>query len=292
MPVPATPLVLTATPTLFAADESLDLTEIRRHYEWLDAKGVDALFPAGTSGEFPTLSDDERIAILDIALEVFGADRVFIHVGAPSGNRAENIVRRAIAHGARKLAAITPFFQPAPEAEVLAYFERLVQAADGAQLFAYLFEARTTTHSRPELLPLLAEIGVAGVKISGESDERVDAFLAAAPEGFTVFSGNDIAFGHLVQQGGHGIVSGVSSAFPEPFVALREALVADDTAAYEAWLPQVVAAVESVRAGSLSHLKAGITARGFRGGTVRSAVAGVPDADLGPIRAIAEQYAG
>lgn len=291
--IPATPLVITATPTLFGADESLNLADTRAHLEWLREQGVDALFPAGTSGEFPSLTDDERLEILGVALEIFPADSVYIHVGAATARQAENLVRRSVAAGATRMAAITPFFQPAPEDQVVEYYARLVEAAQGkALIFAYLFEARTTTASNPAILTRLAEVGVAGVKLSGESDASVEAYLAAAPEGFTVFSGNDISFGWLIQAGGHGIVSGVSSAYPEAFRGLRDALIDGDTAAIEANQALVEEAVAAVRAGSLTHLKAGIHARGFGDSPVRSAVAPAGAADRAVIAALANRYNG
>jgi 4-hydroxy-tetrahydrodipicolinate synthase len=289
MTVPATPLVITATPTLFAADETLAEGEIRAHLEWLREQGVDAIFPAGTSGEFPTLDDDERLRILEIALDVFPADAVYLHVGAAGGRQAERLVRRAVAAGATRLAAITPHFQPAPAPQVLDYYSRLVDAAGDAEVYAYLFEARTTTLSTPDVLPLLAERGVAGVKISGQPDDAVAGYLGTAPEGFAVFSGNDISFGWLIQHGGHGIVSGVSSAYPEAFVGLRDALLSGDAAAIERAESIVRRAVEVVRAGSLTHLKAGIAARGFAPSPVRTSVAGVDDADAHAIRAFAAE---
>jgi 4-hydroxy-tetrahydrodipicolinate synthase len=287
MSTPSRPLVITATPTLFAADGALAEGEIRRHLEWLHEKGVDAVFPAGTSGEFPTLTDDERIRILDIALEVFPADAVYIHVGAAGTRQAAGLTARAADHGATRMAAITPFFQPAPEEQVLDYYEALTAAAPDADIFAYLFEARTTTVSRPAILPELAARGIAGVKLSGESDESVAGFLAARPDGFTVFSGNDVSFGWLIQSGGHGIVSGVSSAYPEPFVALRDALIAGDEQEIAHRQADVATAVAAVRAGSLTHLKGGIAARGFDASPVRTSVAAVDSADASHIQALA-----
>ncbi|RLP77247.1 dihydrodipicolinate synthase family protein [Mycetocola tolaasinivorans] len=290
--IPATPLVITATPTLFHEDESLNVEATRAHLTWLHERGVDALFPVGTSGEFTSLSDEERLTVLKIALEIFPADAVYVHVGAATAHQAERLVRDAVAAGATRMAAVTPFYQPAPEDQVVEYYRRLVAAADGrALVFAYLFEARTSTVSRPEILGRLAEVGVAGVKLSGESDASVQAYLEAAPEGFAVFSGNDVSFGWLIQAGGHGIVSGVSSAYPEAFSGLRDALIAEDSSAISAGQARVEEAVSAVRAGSLTHLKAGITARGFAAGPVRTAVAPTSANDRAGIEALAARYA-
>lgn len=286
------PMVITATPTLFSSDLCLDLGANREHLEWLYETGVDAIFSAGTTGEFTTLDDREKQALLELSLEVFGAQRVYFHVGAPSAHQAAGLTARAVAAGATKLAAVTPYYQPAPEDQVLEYYQALTGAAGEAEVFAYLFEARTTTESRPEVLGPLAEAGVSGVKISGEPDENVEAFLAHRPEGFTVFSGNDISFEWLVAAGGDGIVSGVSSVYPEPFLGLRDALVAGDRDAAESRQQEVREAVAAVNAGSLTHLKAGVSARGFGGGPVRSAVAPVPGADVATITELARRHSG
>lgn len=279
------PIVISATPTLFAEDLSVDTAAIRAHLTWLRECGVDAIFAAGTTGEFTTLSDEERLEVLDVSLEVFGPDRTYFHVGAPSARQAIALARSARRRGAELLAAVTPYYHPAPEEVVLDYYQQIVTAADGAQVFAYLFEARTTTHSEPSVLHKLSARGVAGVKISGEPDERVSEFLRERPAGFTVYSGNDVSFEWFSTAGGDGIVSGVSSVYPEPFVRLREALRSADEDALRSAQRDVEQAVSAVRGGSLSHLKAGVTARGFTGGPVRSAVARAPENDC---RRIAE----
>ncbi|WP_029090140.1 dihydrodipicolinate synthase family protein [Brevibacterium album] len=284
------PIVITATPTLFSEDESLDLGAAREQLAWLQDKGVDAVFAAGTTGEFPALSDEERLSVLRTTLEVFAPERTYFHVGAAAALQAEQLARGAAGAGAVRLAAVTPYYQPAPEAEVLRYYERLVAAAPDARLYAYLFTARTSTVSVPALLPKLADLGVAGVKLSGESDESVAAYLAHRPEGFEVFSGNDISFGWLAGAGGDGIVSGVSSAFPEPFVALRDAVAAGREEEAARWQGEVERVVRAVLAGSLTHLKAGAEARGFRGGPVRSAVPGVTAEERAALEDLAAHF--
>lgn len=290
MPLFDTPQLITAIPTPFHQDGSLNLEATKAMLRAVRDSGVNAIFAAGTTGEFAAMSDDERLEILDAALEVFPADAIYFHVGAASAYQAVQLTREAVRRGATRVAAVTPYFQPAPEAAVVDYYRQVVQAAGNAKVWAYLFQDRTTTVSRPELLPQLAAVGVAGVKLSGESDARVQAFLAAAPDGFAVFSGNDTTFGWLIRQGGHGIVSGVSSVYPEPFVALREAFVAGDQAAAADAETQIKQAVAAVKGGSLTHLKAGLIARGIEAGPVRSAVEPASDDDVAHIAELAAQY--
>ncbi|GLU48221.1 dihydrodipicolinate synthase family protein [Nocardiopsis ansamitocini] len=278
--MPTQAQVITAAPTPFTHDERLDREGVQTLLESINARGADAVFAAGTTGEFTALEDEERLDVLTIALEVFGPERTYAHVGAATPRQAEQLTRTITGAGAQRLAAITPFFLPAPIDAVARYYERIVAAAGGAQVFAYLFQLRSTTPVTPDQLQKLADVGVAGVKISGESDASVSAFLAAAPADFTIISGNDIAFAELIHSGGTGVVSGVSSVFPKPFIALRDALRDGDAEAARAAQPQVERAVAAVKGGSIAHLKAGLEVQGLPAGPVRVSCEPVSAHDL------------
>lgn len=283
------PSVLSAVPTPFSDDERVDLDAFAALLERLDAAGLDGVFVAGTTGEFTALDDDERIELIARAVELLGADRVIAHVGAPSAYQAERLAAAATSVGARRLAAVTPFFQPAPPAEIVRYYERIAAATPGAELYAYLFRARTTTTTPAPLLPDLAAVGVAGAKISGETDASVDDYLRHAPAGFAVWSGNDRSMAWLHDRGGAGVVSGVSSAYPEPFVALRDAIRQSDAPAIAEAERRVARAVEAVRGGNVAHLKEAIRARGLSVGGVRTAIETVPLSDEPALRELASQ---
>ncbi|MFC4564837.1 dihydrodipicolinate synthase family protein [Nocardiopsis mangrovi] len=278
--MPAHAQVITAAPTPFTADEELDRDGLAALLTAVRDRGADGVFAAGTTGEFTALDDDERLEVLRAALDVFGPEGTYAHVGAASARQAERLTAAAVAAGARRVAAITPHFLPAPADAVVRYYERLVAAADGAEVYAYLFQARSTTAVAPEALRALADAGVRGAKISGESDASVAAYLGHAPEGFTIISGNDVSFGELIRSGGTGVVSGVSSVFPRPFIALRDALRAGDSEAAAAAQPLVERAVAAVKGGSIAHLKAGLRVQGLPAGPVRISGDAVTDADL------------
>lgn len=267
-------------PTPFLDNLDLDLGGARKLFETLEAEGIDSVFIAGTTGEFTALSDDERIATIDAALRVFGPDRVFAHIGAASARQAVNLTHRAVQVGATRLAAITPYYFPSPTAATVEYFERILEASDGAEVFGYLFRGRTNTLLEPQAIPQLARIGLSGVKISGESEAMVAEYLANAPDGFTVLSGDDLSFPSFVGKGGDGVVSGVSSVFPKPFISMRNALQFDDEIGVKAALDGISCAVRVLEAGSLAHLKAGLKLKGLPAGPVRCAVNALPSQDL------------
>jgi 4-hydroxy-tetrahydrodipicolinate synthase len=170
------------------------------------------------------------------------------------------------------LAAITPYYLPAGGRALVDYYRRVSEAAPDARIYCYLFRARTTTVVAPEQLAELAAIpGVVGAKISGEPTATVREYLAAAPAGFTVLTGNNHEFGEVVRAGGAGCVSAVSSVFPEPFVALAGALRRGDDDAAAAAEIRIKQAIDAV-GGSIALLKAGLALRGLPAGPTRVAL--------------------
>ncbi len=288
--MPESPATLvSAVPTPFTGDGGLDRAGLVPYYRFLDAAGVDGVFTAGTTGEFVGLDADERDAVLTEALEVFGPERVYHHVGAATTRQTEELTRRAVALGARNLAAITPYYLPAGPRALVEHYRRVGDAAGDARVFVYLYAVRTTTTVTPDQLAELAAIpSVVGAKISGEPASRVAEFLDAAPDGFEVLSGNDVTFGDVVGAGAAGVVSGVSSAFPGPFVALADALRRGDAHAAAAAQDRVKKAVEAI-GGSIAAMKAVLAIRGLAGGPTRVALDPPTPAQLEALRvAVAE----
>jgi 4-hydroxy-tetrahydrodipicolinate synthase len=218
--VTAAPVVLSAVPTLFDADGELDAGANRALYK-LVAGLLDGLLVAGTTGEFPALEDAERLSLFELALAELGPDRVIAHIGAPDARHAARLARAAVALGATRIAAITPYYLPARPDEVAGHYRRIRDAAPGPELYAYIFPERTGLTVPP---PLLAEVaktaGLAGAKISGSASAELAGYVAAAP-GLRIFSGNDASPWATMRAGGAGVISGRSSAYPEVYGALR-----------------------------------------------------------------------
>ncbi|HEY2205078.1 MAG TPA: dihydrodipicolinate synthase family protein [Pseudonocardia sp.] len=263
--------VLTAAATPFDRDGGLDEDGARTLFRFLRDAGVDGVFCAGTTGEFTALDRDERRAVVAVALEVFGADRVIAHVGAPAARQARALAEDALAAGATAVAAISPFYLRPRPAAVHAYYAELDRALDGrAALYPYLFRECTGYPTGPEELAALAELpSVAGAKVSGESAERIGEYVRAVPAGFPVFTGNDAEFAASVRLGAAGTTSGTSSAFPEVFVALGAALRNGDPG-------EVAAADRAVRdavaaCSGIPLVKAGLAGRGLPAGPYRVA---------------------
>jgi 4-hydroxy-tetrahydrodipicolinate synthase len=218
-------VVFAAVPTPFAADGSLDLGCARRLYKFL-ADRVDGLLVAGTTGEFPALAEDERLVLIDTAIDVLGPDRIIAHIGAPDAYRAVRLAREASLLGASRIAAITPYYLAASPAEVTEYYLRIREAAPEAGLYAYIFPERTGLTVAPQQFCELADaVGLAGAKFSGVAARNVAECAAALP-GVRIFSGDDSDLAATLRAGGAGIISARTSAFPEVFSGLSAAITA------------------------------------------------------------------
>ena len=283
MTQPAT--LLSAVPVPFESTGDLDEKGQETLLRHLKGLGVPGVFVSGTTGEFTAFDDDERAVVLRAALAVYGADAVYAHVGAAAARQAERLTVQAVAAGARKLAAITPYYLPAGPVALFDYYRRLDAVAGDARIYVYLFAARTGLTVRPQQLAELATIpSVAGAKISGESTSVVLQYVQAVPDDFEVYSGNDVEFGDFVRGGGTGAVSGVSSVFPRPFLELADALRRGDTQAAGAAQARIARTVDAVGGADIALLKAALSLQGLPAGPTRVALDQPTPAQLEALR--------
>ncbi len=279
-------ILLSAVPVPFETDGDLDVKGQRTLLHHLKDSGIAGVFVSGTTGEFTALDDDERAVVLSAALEVYGADAVYAHVGAAAARQAERLTTQAVALGARNLAAITPYYLPASHTALIDYYRRLDAVADNARIYVYLYTARTGTTVTPDQLAELATIpSVAGAKISGQPTSVVLQYVQAVPADFEIYTGNDVEFGAFVLAGGTGGVSGVSSVFPRPFLDLADALVGGDEHAAGAAQDRVKQAVTAVAGADIALLKAGLSLQGLPGGPTSVALDQPTPAQLETLRA-------
>jgi len=259
--VSSAPVIFAAVPTLFGPGGELDLDANRALHKFV-AGWVDGLFVAGTTGEFPALEDAERLSLLELALAEAGPDHVIAHVGAPDARHSGRLAQAAVALGATRIAAITPYYLPARPDELIAHYRAIRDAASGPELYAYIFPERTGLRVSPTLFARVAEAaGLAGAKISGSAAGELAGYVAAAP-GLRFFSGDDANPAATMRAGGAGVISGRSSAYPEVYAALRH----QPQAAQET-LDQIVALGASV-----GRLKHALRLRGFGSGAARMTV--------------------
>ncbi|MDR6639504.1 dihydrodipicolinate synthase family protein [Paenarthrobacter nitroguajacolicus] len=179
--------------------------------------------------------------------------------------------KAAAADGAKRFAAITPYFLTASPAAVASYYQELRDAVTDGELYGYFFPEVAGTDVAPEDLKGLIAVGLDGIKVSGGASARVSHYLAEAPEGFKLWSGNDADLPNILASGGRGTVSGVSAVCPEPWAAYRTAH-AEGNDEKVAQAQKAIELLVPVLGPNIANLKYGIGLRGFTGGSTRMSI--------------------
>jgi 4-hydroxy-tetrahydrodipicolinate synthase len=192
--------VLTAMVTPFGDDGALDVAAARRLARYLVEHGSHGLVVAGTTGESPTLSDAEKLELLDaVRDEVGGEAMVICGTGSNDTRHSTELTRAAAEAGADAVLVVTPYYNKPNRAGLRAHFEAVAEAAGNTAVILYNIPSRCVINLDPEFLAELAgEIpNVAAVK-QANNDEL------GPIDGLDVLAGNDEIFLRCLELGGTG----------------------------------------------------------------------------------------
>jgi 4-hydroxy-tetrahydrodipicolinate synthase len=191
--------LFTAMVTPFRTDGSVNedgAIALGRH---LLANGSDGLVVCGTTGESPTLSDDEMVSLVTIMVDELG-DEALIAAGAGSNDtrHACHLAERMTEAGAQALLSVTGYYNRPNRRGIIRHYEEVAQAAGGNRVIVYNIPSRTTVNLDPELLAELAQIeGIDAVKQSNGAELR-------PIDGMTLLTGNDEDLARCLDVGGAG----------------------------------------------------------------------------------------
>jgi 4-hydroxy-tetrahydrodipicolinate synthase len=201
--------LLTAMATPFAPDGSLDLPAAARLANHLVDGGCDGLVVSGTTGESPTTTDAEKLALLRAVLEAVG-DRARVIAGAGSYDTAHSIhlAKASAAEGAHGLLVVTPYYSRPPQAGLLAHFTAVADATP-LPVLLYDIPPRSVVPIEFETLRVLA----AHPNIVGVKDAKGDLHGGAqlmAETGLAYYSGDDALNLPWLAMGATGFISVIS----------------------------------------------------------------------------------
>ena len=197
--------VLTAIVTPFHADGSVDLDSFRRLSSHLVDNGSDGIVVAGTTGEAPTLSDDEKLELFAAAVDaVGGRATVIANTGTYDTAHSAHLTERANDLGVHAFLAVTPYYNKPPQQGIVRHFQEIAAATD-KPIVAYNIPSRTIVNIEPATITELAEIdNLAAVKQAhgdlGEARHIVDV-------GLDLYSGDDPVTLEFLGLGAVGVVS-------------------------------------------------------------------------------------
>ncbi|WP_175988511.1 dihydrodipicolinate synthase family protein [Microbacterium tenebrionis] len=284
--------IITAVPVAFSSDGELDLEGTRAILRFVAASGNEGAFLLGTTGEFPALSFDERVAVTKAGLEELASVmRVIVHVGASSLYEVRRLIAASREAGATEIAVITPFYLSASDEGLLDFYRAVSAASDGLDVYVYVFRDRTGNFVSTDLMANLAELpNIVGAKISGEALDQVAAYRAVVPDSFILYTGQDSALAQAADFGAQGVVSGISSVFPKPFRALRVAAESGDSERIAQAQADVDSVVEAVQ-GDMARMKETYAQLGVPAGSVRMAIDAPDQGAIDTIRRAVHAFA-
>ncbi len=194
--------ILTAIVTPFKSDGSLDLDSFRRLARHLVDHGSDGLVVTGTTGEGPTLSDDERLALYASALDEVG-DRATVVAGTGTYSTAHTVHLTERAHelGAHAFLIVTPYYNKPPPRGIVAHFAAVADTTD-RPLVVYNIPSRSVLNIETETMAELAEIAtVTAVKQAHADTEQARAIVGL---GLDLYAGDDDLVLPFLELGGVG----------------------------------------------------------------------------------------
>jgi 4-hydroxy-tetrahydrodipicolinate synthase len=194
--------VLTAVVTPFDASGAVDYDRFRALAEHLVDNGSDGLVVAGTTGESPTLSDDERIELVAAAVDAIG-DRATIVAGTGTYSTAHSVhlTERAHEAGAHGFLVVTPYYNKPPPRGIVAHFKAVAGASD-RPIVVYNIPGRVVINIEPDTIEQLAEIPtVSAVK---QANPDLDQARRIVELGLDLYAGDDDLVLPFVELGGLG----------------------------------------------------------------------------------------
>jgi len=219
----------TALVTPFRTDGSLDEGTLRRLIQRQIDAGVDFLVPCGTTGESPTLTHEEHVRVVEIAVGL-AKGKVPVLAGAGGYNTAEVIaMARELAElGADGFLSVTPYYNK-PTQEGLFQHYRAIAGAVPLPIILYSVQGRTGVNIEPATVKRLSQIeNIVGIKEASGNVSQMAAILNVVPEEFIVLSGDDAITLPVISLGGRGVISVVSNEIPGEMSRLTRAALQGD----------------------------------------------------------------
>ncbi len=194
--------VLTAIVTPFGDDGAVDYDAFRALAEHLVEHGSDGLVVTGTTGESPTLSDDERLELYRVAIDAVG-DRATVVAGTGTYSTAHSIHLTQTAHeaGADAFLIVTPYYNKPPPRGIVEHFKAIAAETD-RPLIVYNIPARVVLNIEPETMALLA--GIPNVKAVKQANDDLDQGRRIVELGLDLYAGDDDLILPFLQLGGVG----------------------------------------------------------------------------------------
>jgi len=287
--------VTVAMTTPFTEAGDIDYTAVAKHTEMLIGKGVNCLYPCGTTGEMLRMTMNERKRIAETVVDT-AAGRVVVYIQCGSTDERETVELSQHARdiGADGIGVVTPQFFGLNHREMVDFYVRVATSLpDDFPVYLYNIpqcSANDISVSAVEEISTKAK-NVIGIKYSFSDINRTLDYLRINDWSFSVMHGNDRVLVAMLALGCDGTVSGISSIFPEPFVNVYREACAGNWEQAKQYQRQAARITDILKAGSnMSYFKEALKMRGIEGGHMRKPQLDISKADIDALRLEIEAF--
>ncbi len=267
--------IIPALVTPFDENGDVSYDALERHVNFLMESGVDALYPLGTTGEFPLMEPKEREEVAKRVIDLAGEKvPVVIQVGDDNPRITTSLISSAMESGADGVAIVTPYYYNLGGEELFTYYSKIAEEFPDVPIYLYNIPQITGVvipiHTVERLLINYPNIW--GIKdSSGDFSYFLELMkLKEKYPRLSILIGADKYILATHQMGADGNVSGFANCFPELFVSFRKAFLEGDEVNYEKFYKRILTVSEILKDGAILDLiKGSCRIRGLDVGYVR-----------------------
>jgi len=285
--------LITAMLTPFHKDGTVNYEEAARVAQHLTTEQQnDGLVVSGTTGESPTLSDEEKLSLLSATLEAVPSKAVVFGAGTYDTKHSIHLAKEAERRGAHGIMLVNPYYSKPGQAGLYAHF-KAVAGETGLPVMLYNIMPRSAINlETPTLLKLIADVpNIVAVKEASGNLGQIAEVCAKTPSGFRVYSGDDAVTLPVMAVGGHGLVSVAAHVAGRDLKAVVEN-AATDLAKAQAANARLVDLIKAVfSAPSPTPIKYMLSLNGFDCEDVRLPLVKLDDAQKAAIQAAFKPFA-
>ena len=209
----------TALVTPFRKDGSIDDECFKRLVELQIKGGVKILIPCGTTGEAATMTEAEKLHVIQMTIEVAHKFNAKVIAGTGSNNTAATIemTRKVRELGADGALVVAPYYNRPTQEGMFAHFSEIAKSVKKFPIMLYNVPSRTASNISAETTLKLAETheNIVATKEASGNFSQIMEIIRNRPKNFAVFSGDDATTLPLIAIGADGLVSVCANEFPD-----------------------------------------------------------------------------
>lgn len=221
--------LLTAMVTPYDENLEINYAKVEEVAKYLADNGSDGIVVAGTTGESPVLSAEEKLQLLDTVKKTVG-DKVQVWVGTGSYNTKETaeLSKKAENHGADGIMLVTPYYNKPSQEGLYQHFKTIAQGVS-TPIMLYNVPGRTSCNLLPETINRLVEIdNIVAVKEASGNMDQVSLLKSLIADNAFIYSGDDSLTLPIMSLGGIGVVSIASHIIGLQIKTMINSFVAGD----------------------------------------------------------------